>query len=116
MEITGIGIVGCGIWGAIHAQTFSSSPIPTQIVSVCDQDKDRAEQFSRKYDAKGFTTNYKEILSIPKISAVSIATPDHTHTQIVLDAPKQGNMYWLKNLWPLPSKNVKKFWPQEWFR
>lgn len=89
MEITGIGIIGCGIWGAIHAQTFSSSPF-TQIVSVCDQDKDRAEQFSRKYDAKGFTTNYKEILSNPKISAVSIATPDHTHTQIVMDALNAG--------------------------
>lgn len=89
MDITGIGIIGCGIWGTIHAQTFSSSPF-TQLLSVCDQDRDRAEQLSLKYGSKNYTTDYQEILSNPEISAISIATPDHTHTQIVLDALNAG--------------------------
>ncbi len=89
MDNTGIGIIGCGIWGTIHAQTFSTSPY-TRIVSVCDKDKDKAEQLSQKYGAKKYTTNYQEVLSNPEISAVSIATPDHTHTQIVLDALNAG--------------------------
>ena len=89
MKTQSIGIIGCGIWGAIHAQTFSNSPF-TRLVSFCDQDKDRADQYHRKYEAKSYTTDYKEILSDPEISAVSIATPDHTHTQLVLDALKAG--------------------------
>jgi len=89
MEITGIGIIGCGIWGTIHAQIFSSSPF-TRLVSVSDLDKNKAEQLSHKYGADNYTTDYKEILSNPEISAVSIATPDHTHTQIVMDALNAG--------------------------
>jgi len=89
MDTTGIGIIGCGIWGTIHAQTFSSSPF-TRLISVCDQDRDKAEQLLQKYGAESYTTNYRDILSNPEISAISIATPDHTHTQIVLDALNAG--------------------------
>ena len=89
MNINGIGIIGCGIWGTIHAQVFSSSPF-TKLITVCDQDSERAEQLSQKYGAENYTTNYQEILNNPDISTVSIATPDHTHTQLVLDALKAG--------------------------
>ncbi len=89
MDSIGIGIIGCGIWGTIHAQTFSSSPF-TQLKIVCDMDKDRAEHLSQKFGADKYTTDYQEILSDPGITAISIATPDHTHTQIVLDALHAG--------------------------
>ena len=89
MDTIGIGLIGCGIWGSIHAQTYSSSQF-TKLVAICDQNKDRAEQFSGKYDSDSYTTDYHEILSNPEISAVSIATPDHTHTPIVMDALKAG--------------------------
>ena len=89
MNTIGIGLIGCGIWGSIHAQTYSSSP-HTKIITICDQDRKKARDFSNKYGSVNFTTDYKEILSNPGIAAVSIATPDHTHTPIVLDALNAG--------------------------
>jgi predicted dehydrogenase len=89
METIGIGLIGCGIWGSLHAQTYSSS-IHTKLVTICDQNGKKAEQFSQKYGSQNFTTDYYEVLSNPVISAVSIATPDHTHTPIVMDALKAG--------------------------
>ena len=89
MENIGIGLIGCGIWGSLHAQTYSSSTL-TKFVTICDQNGKKAEQFSQKYGSQNFTTDYYEVLSNPDISAVSIATPDHTHTPIVMDALKAG--------------------------
>jgi predicted dehydrogenase len=89
MDTIGIGLIGCGLWGSIHAQTYSASP-SVNFVAVCDQDKVRAEQFLDKFGADNYTTDYKNILKNPEISAVSITTPDHTHTPIVLDALKAG--------------------------
>jgi predicted dehydrogenase len=89
METIGIGLIGCGIWGSVHAQTYASSPL-AKLINICDEDGDRAEAFSEKYSAKRFTTNYKEVISDPHIHAVSIATPDHTHTPIIMDALKAG--------------------------
>ena len=89
MDTIGIGLIGCGLWGSIHAQTYSSSPL-AKLVTVCDQDRTRAEQFLQKYEADNCTTDYQEILSNPGISAVSITTPDHTHTPIVMDALNAG--------------------------
>jgi len=89
MDTIGIGLIGCGIWGSIHAQTYSRSPF-TKLVTTCDQDGDRAEQFSQKYGSTNHTSDYQDILKNPEISAVSIATPDYSHTQIVMDALNAG--------------------------
>ncbi|MFC2124082.1 Gfo/Idh/MocA family protein [Bacteroidota bacterium] len=89
MDTIGIGLIGCGLWGSIHAQTYSASPI-TKLISTCDLESERVEQFAQKYGAEKSTTDYQEILSDPEITAISITTPDHTHTPIVLDALKAG--------------------------
>jgi predicted dehydrogenase len=89
MDTIGIGLIGCGIWGSIHAQTYVSSP-HAKLVTICDKDIERAQQYADKYGSENYSTDYKEVLSNPGIAAVSIATPDHTHTLIVLDALKAG--------------------------
>ncbi len=89
MDTIGIGLIGCGIWGSIHAQTYSRSPF-TKLVTTCDQDSERAEQFSQKYGSASHTSDYQDILMNPEILAVSVATPDYSHTQIVTDALNAG--------------------------
>ena len=89
METIGIGLIGCGLWGTIHARTYAASSL-VRLVAVCDKDVDRARQFAKKFGFTSFTSDLKEILSNPDISAVSIATPDHTHTPILLEAMEAG--------------------------
>lgn len=89
MKTIGIGLIGCGLWGSIHARTYQASPL-ARLIAVCDQDRDRASQFTKNYGFNSYTTHLEELLSNPEIEAVSIATPDHTHTPILIAALEAG--------------------------
>ncbi|MHC4559649.1 MAG: Gfo/Idh/MocA family protein [Planctomycetota bacterium] len=89
MERIGFGLIGCGIWGSIHARTFAASPL-VRFVGVCDLDKDRAEAFAKDYRAENSYTDWNELLANPEIKAVSVATPDFAHSAIVLAAIEAG--------------------------
>ena len=85
----GFGLIGCGLWGAVHAQTYAASP-SAHLVAVCDQQRDRAEKAEQNYAAAWSCTDWRELLSDPAIEAVSVATPDFTHTEIVVAALEAG--------------------------
>jgi predicted dehydrogenase len=87
MKTTGFGIIGCGIWGSVHARTYAASP-NVKLIGVCDQNRERAEKTAKTYKALTFTEKWEEIIANPEISAVSIATPDFAHSHIVLEALK----------------------------
>jgi predicted dehydrogenase len=83
-----VGIIGSGIWGNQHAHVFSTLP-ETELLGVCDLDADRAGQMSRKFGGEAFT-DHRDLLAMADLDAVSIATPDFTHTPLILDALKAG--------------------------
>ena len=89
MSLPGYGLIGCGLWGSVHARTLSAAPL-ARLVAVCDRDHTRAENFARQYHAASFYTDWRELLTDPEVGAVSIATPDFTHTDIVLEAIEAG--------------------------
>ncbi|HLF34372.1 MAG TPA: Gfo/Idh/MocA family oxidoreductase [Cyclobacteriaceae bacterium] len=89
MKPNGFGLIGCGIFGTVHARTYAASP-HARLVAVCDQDIERARQAAGKYHAGSFTDNWRDLLKNPEIEAVSVATPDFAHTEIVLAALKAG--------------------------
>ena len=74
----GFALVGAGIFGERHAQAYSRHPA-VDFVAVCDLDEERAQAIAAKYGARGYTTDFRELVSNPEIAAVSIATPDHLH-------------------------------------
>lgn len=84
----GIGLIGCGTWGAVHARTYAASP-HVRLVSVCDRDPGKAAAFARDYGASALTDS-DSLLADPDIQAVAIATPDFTHTDLVLSALDAG--------------------------
>ena len=89
MDTIGIGLIGCGLWGSIHARTYYASPLVKR-VAVCDQNRDRARQFAEKYGFNSYTSDLEELLSNPAITAISVTTPDHTHSAILLKALEAG--------------------------
>jgi predicted dehydrogenase len=89
MKTTGFGLIGCGIWGSVHAMTYAASPY-VDLLAVCDQNVDRARETAEKYQVKKFVTDWHKVLDDPDIKAVSIATPDFAHTEIVLAALHAG--------------------------
>ncbi len=73
-----VGVVGTGGWGKNHVRVFDELQC---LGAVCDMDKARAEQFSKKYRVPGYTS-LDEMLNKEKLDAVTICTPASTHFAI----------------------------------
>src|SRR5689334_15270405 len=94
-----IGLIGCGGRGSSDARTFTKygedHKNACQIVAVCDPYEKRKAQQASRYNAKGFT-DYRELLALSEVDAVIVATPDHWHARIALDAMGQGKDVYLE--------------------
>ncbi len=85
-----IALIGAGGMGV--QDTITALLVPgIKLVAVCDLYDGRLKDAKAKWGADIFTTrSYKELLSRKDIDAVIIATPDHWHQQISVDAMKAG--------------------------
>ena len=91
------GLIGCGgqgngdIGGVLQLQSKG-----TQVVALCDVNKKNLEatkaKIDKHYDNKDCATHtdFRELLARKDIDAVVIATPDHWHALIAIEAAKQG--------------------------
>jgi len=62
-----------------------------QIVACCDVWDKRAQANARRCgDSVKTTRDYRELLRMPDVDAVVIATPDHWHAKISIDAMRAG--------------------------
>jgi predicted dehydrogenase len=89
MAKLGMGVIGAGLWGANHVRVFTTLA-ETDLVAVCDVDPARAEKMRAAGGARAAYTDYHELIARPDIQAVSVATPDFTHTPIILAALEAG--------------------------
>ena len=85
-----IALIGAGGMGT--QDTLTALKVPgAKIVAACDLYDGRLKDAKTKWGTDLFTTrSYKEILSRSDIDAVIVATPDHWHQQISIDAMKAG--------------------------
>jgi predicted dehydrogenase len=85
-----IALIGSGGMGV--QDTITALQVPgTKLVAACDLYNGRLKDAKAKWGADLFTTrSYKEILNRKDIDAVIIATPDHWHQQISIDALHAG--------------------------
>jgi predicted dehydrogenase len=82
-----IGVVGMGT-----SDTESALSVPgLDLVAVSDIYEGRLTRMKEKHGKDLFTTrDYREVLARPDIDAVIIATPDHWHSRISMDAMNAG--------------------------
>ena len=85
----GFALIGAGLFGERHAQAFSRHHA-VDFVAVCDLNGERAKEIAEKYNARRYTTEFKELLSNPEIEAVSVATPDHLHREVAVAFAEAG--------------------------
>ena len=90
-----IGMIGLGGRGsAIVGELLElsrSGRYRLQIVACCDVWDKRAQDNARRCgDSVKVTRDYREILQMPEVDAVVIATPDHWHAKQSIDAMKAG--------------------------
>jgi predicted dehydrogenase len=85
----GLGVIGAGSRGTAVMSVFQKDP-SVRVAAICDvyePNLEKAVSLASKVRGTPRTyRNYKQLLADPNIQAVLIATPEHWHAQMVLDA------------------------------
>jgi len=84
-----LGVIGCGERGRHDMSQFMMVPT-VNVAAVCDiygEQIDKARQ--KAADAKNFS-DHRKLLEMKEIDAVLIATPDHWHSRVAIDALRAG--------------------------
>ncbi len=83
-----VAVVGCGIWGQMHIRAYQQHP-SADLVGICDKDERRATHAAKHAgNCKSFF-DVDDLLE-QGLDAISVATPDTAHTDIVLKATNRG--------------------------
>jgi predicted dehydrogenase len=94
-----IGVIGCGGRGRYDAEAFArfgeKNNNACQIVAACDVYQKRVNQVAERFKVKGYL-DYRELLNHSDIDAVIIATPDHWHGKMAMDAMDHGKDVYLE--------------------
>ncbi len=72
-----VAVIGCGYWGPNLIRNFSACP-RTDLVAVCDADRDRLETVCAPYGEVALADSVEQLLQLD-LDAVAIATPVSTH-------------------------------------
>jgi len=84
-----VGVIGCGTIGnAAHLPAYTKNP-RAELAYVCDIIPERAQKAAGEYGGKA-VTDYREVLADPQVSAVSVCTPNNTHSTITVAALDAG--------------------------
>ena len=78
MSRISVGIVGAGYWGPNLIRNFTACPL-TQVAAVCDANPSRLESVARINPHLKLVGSVDQLLEIPGLKAVAIATPVSTH-------------------------------------
>jgi len=92
-ERIAMGCIGVGSMGGGHVRGFAGQD-DVRVVAVCDLRRKFREQAKQVVDERHGNTDcrmyhdFRELLARPDIDAVCIATPDHWHALIAIEAAK----------------------------
>jgi predicted dehydrogenase len=106
-----VGLVGCGGRGSSDAHSFAKygqeNNNACQIVAVCDVYAKRRREQAERHNSKAFA-DYRELLAMSDLDAVIVATPDHWHARVALEAMDQGKDVYLEKPMCHTIKEVKE--------
>jgi predicted dehydrogenase len=85
-----VGIIGCGDVSRGHLKSYADCGI--ELVALCDTDLKRAEGRREQFGAPDMLLfdNHKDLLKVPEIDFVTVATPVAFHAPITIDALRAG--------------------------
>ena len=107
-DTIGIGHIGVGTRGGDLVKNVVKSQ-GAKIVAICDVYQPHIEkgvEYSNNPSAKRYT-DYQELLADPNVDAVVIATPDHWHAQMLIDAAEAGKDIYMEKGWTRTVEEAK---------
>ena len=88
MDKIKFGVIGCGtVAGYGHIPAIASLK-EAELFALADIDEERLKEVGAKYNVKHLFTEYRDLLKLQEIEAVTVATPLESHYPIVMEAAK----------------------------
>ena len=84
-----IGVIGYGYWGPNIVRNLRGVD-GCEVASVCDRSPGALKRVAQAYPDVATTTDASELMISPKIDAIAIVTPVHTHFELAKAALEQG--------------------------
>src|SRR5690606_28162396 len=68
----------------------------TRVVAICDVDRNHLNEAAQMLGGNGVKklTDYRELIQLPEVDIVHIATPPHWHGIMAADAARAGKDIW----------------------
>jgi predicted dehydrogenase len=97
-EKINLGIIGAGkVTVARHIPSLRSVGDPAvKLLALADAKPGLAKKVAGEYEISYAFEDYKDLLAMDEINAVSVCTPSFTHAQITIDALKAGKHVYLE--------------------
>ena len=83
-----IAVIGTGLVGSFHAETFFRNP-NSELIAVCDIDKEKVNKIANRFKCKAYN-EFESLINTEKLDAISIATPEQIRIAPTLLAIEKG--------------------------
>jgi predicted dehydrogenase len=96
VSTVGIGIVGYGAMGRVHAYSYAAAPhlfeLPVQprLRLISGRDSEAVARAARSYGVEEATSDWRALVEHPEIDIVDVCTPPGTHAEVVAAAAAAG--------------------------
>ncbi len=106
MKKVRIGVIGLGM-GSYHLENYSKCK-GVEILAICDVQEKLINKMKRKYNVPLAFTDYRKMLRVPELDAVSIATPNRFHAPMTIYAFKYGKHVLCEKPMALNTKEAER--------
>jgi len=86
--MTKVGVIGLGM-GQAHLKGYSDIA-DVEILGIADIDPRRLSTCAEQYRIKHALADYRDLLALPGLEAVSVCLPNHLHGPVTVEALKAG--------------------------
>ena len=83
-----IAVIGTGLVGSFHAETFFRNP-NSELIAVCDIDKEKVNKIANRFKCKAYN-EFESLINTEELDAISIATPEQIRIAPALLAIEKG--------------------------
>ena len=101
--VLGVAVVGFGWMGRVHTQAyarvrhhFPELPLVPRLVVVSDEVPGRAEAAADQFGFDSVARDWRELVTDPRVAAVSITTPNWLHREIGVAMARAGKHIWVE--------------------
>jgi predicted dehydrogenase len=103
MGTIGVGVIGFGWMGRVHAQAharlrhhFPDVGLVPELVAVADDVPGRAEAAAAQFGFASATADWRELLADPRVELVSVTAPNWLHREIGVAVAEAGRHLWIE--------------------